>query len=186
MIDKVKLEFDPIFHDKLESGQKVITFRKGPAVAKWNDIFFVNHVPYQITQVMPGISLWYFVTHFWHDDGWNCPEDAVEWMKQHYFNGNIQEQYGAEFKALKGCAYLFTKLSPEWLRYEISKNIDNFNKKLWDAQRYMEILRHYKPETAGYDKSYLGDCMDFLQNVDDDDILFNFEDRLFPSEEEDA
>jgi len=182
----ITLVFDPVFHDKLESGQKTMTFRHGAPQAKYGDIFIVNLVPYQIDRILPGISLYDFVSHYWHDDGWDKPDDAVEWFKQHYFNGDVSEQYGPTFQQFKGCAYKFKKISPEFLKHVLGRLIDSFNDSLYGALAYLDILAYYEPEVAGYHKSYLEDVQYFLNEVNNNALLFDFEDKLFPPEEDAA
>ena len=146
----------------------------------------MNLVPYEIDRIIPGISLYDFVSHYWHDDGWDKPDDAVEWFKQHYFNGVVPEQYGPAFQQFKGCAYGFRKLSPEMLRAELESNVHTLNLTLCKTLHYLDILAFYEPETAGYSESYLEGVQEFLNEVDDDPHLYDFEDKLFPPEEDAA
>lgn len=182
----ITLVFDQRFYDKLESGQKTMTFRQGAPQAKYGDIFIVNLVPYEIERTIPEISLYDYVSHYWHDDGWDKPDDAVEMFKHHYFNGDIPEQYGPAFQQFKGCAYKFKKISPEFLKHVLGRLIDSFNDSLYGALAYLDILAYYEPEVAGYHESYLEDVQYFLNEVNNNALLFDFEDKLFPPEEDAA
>lgn len=182
----VNLEFDPIFHDKLESGQKSMTFRQGAPEIGYGEVFFVNHVAYEIDRVIVDISLFEFLTTYWEEDGWRQADEAAEWFMNHYFKGAVTDPNDPALKNLVGRAYRFRKLSPEKLRAELVSNVDTLNQTLCKTLHYLDILDYYKPETAGYSESYLEGVQEFLNEVDDDPHLFDFEDKLFPPEEDAA
>lgn len=184
MVFRTKMEFDPIFYEKLENGKKIMTFRRGTRRADPFEVFSVNGVAYGITSVIDDISLFDYLVTFWDYDGWTQADHAADWMMNHYFKGEIKDRNDPALKNLIGCAYKFRKLSPKELRDGLRSNAFDFYRALNYLLHYLDILDDYKPEVAGYNKSYLEDVQYFLKEIDNDALLFDFEEKLFPSEEE--
>jgi len=181
------IEFDPMFLDKIYSGQKTVTFRQGPAKAIEGDIFPVldKSEPrsakllkiYRITEM----NLYYFVSHYWHSDGFNTPDECVDWMKKHYFEGDIGENYGAKFSALTGHMYVFSEVGVDQLKRRLVNSVDSFNLSIDRIIGCLDLLNLLNPGKVGYDTKYLETCDYFLKTVNKDSpMYFSFEERMFP------
>ena len=179
----IKLEFDPMFHEKLQSGKKTVTFRRGDKKGEYHDYFFVNKKLYMIIGITTDISLFDFVSRHWYEDGFDSPDDAVEWFKQHYFNGDVPEQYGETFKGLTGTFYRFKRMSLGDLQRQIDEYFNEFSLNHWLLKYNLEILSFSEPKDTGYDEEYLKKSMEILDKVDEE-FFYDFMEKLFPYEGE--
>ena len=184
MVGKIlKLKIDPIFWDKMNSGRKTVTFVFNPGKADYHDVFFVNKNIYQIDKIQD-MDLYQFVSHHWHSAGFDNPKDAVEWIIEHRFDGEVGEQYGPKFQSVKGRMYTFKKVSEDWPRIELNIKMNDFWRSVWGMQYYLNILKMFSPEEMGYDETYLEKCEQYMKEIDDNELLFDFSDKLFFKDEE--